>query len=157
MRLKLSENKIRTIVNESIKKVLTENFFGDDYHLYYDANDYNNNEIEPELVTVDDDDDVIELEVADDDDVFFGWYIELNLKKMYSPTKFNTIYEAKADCDKMLEKLNFCNLSDSYQKRNTGDACMNNSIALIGTVDKKGKWLKNFYMNYGLGWFKYYN
>ena len=57
----------------------------------------------------------------------------------------------------MLEKLNFYNLSDSYQKRNTEDACMNNSIALIGTVDKKGKWLKNFYMNYGLGWFKYYN
>ena len=169
MRLKLSENKIRTIVNESIKKVLTEDFFDYDYYLYSAANDYNNdyddyakynddydnyakynnNEINVELV------DDYEVEVVDDDDtVFFAWYIELNGKKTYSPTKFNTIYEAKNDCDKMLQKLNFYKLSNAYRNQNSDNAFIINSRALIGTVDKEGKWLKTFYENYGLKWFK---
>ena len=133
-KIKITENDIKYLVAESVKRILREY---DDDEIDYEGNGY-----EPEEWNYEDDD-FSELELAEHPESYY-WYVYVLGKEKKSTKRFNSVKEAVIDCNNFLKKINFKEIAAKYNF-DEDKVC-----ALIEIGDDE--WSDTMLQNYGWGW-----
>ena len=135
-KIKITENKLKQIIMESVKKTLNEMY--EDEEIDYEGNGYE----KPEWNY--DDNDWSENELSENPESYY-WYVYVLGKEKKSTKRFNSVKEAVIDCNNFLKKINFKEIADKY------DFDEDKVCALIEFGDDE--WSDTMLQNYGWGWY----
>ena len=147
MKIKLTEDKIRQIVRESLKKILKEgNEQEYSWDEYYDE-DEDNGEY---------DDDYDEEEYYKNwppqNDTPYKWSIKIFDKEVESEKSFRTVRQAEKDCNKYLKINKFYDTVKKYNPNLDFDDD-ENIYACVYLADSNGECIDTMLVNYGWGWY----
>ena len=126
MKIKLTEDKIRQIVKESLKKILKEE---------------NEQEFAPD-----------EWYDEYDDDISYKWSVKIFDREVESEKSFRSVRQAEKNCNRYLKTIKFY---DTVKKYNPNlDIDDNEDIyACIYSADSNGECIDTMLVNYGWGWY----
>jgi hypothetical protein len=134
-KVKITENKLKQIIMESVKRALNESY--DDEEIDYEGNGYER----PEWNY--DDNDWSEDELLENPESYY-WHVYVLDKEKKSTKYFNSVKEAVNDCNNFLKKINFKAIAAKYNF-DEDKVC-----ALIEYGNDE--WNDTMLQNYGWGW-----
>ena len=120
--IKLKESDLHRMIKESIRKILKEN----------DEIDYDALDVQGDVCG-------------------FIWNVIIGDENTKSNEIFNTVDEAKEDCDRYLRRIKFNKIAKQYNFVN-GEYEEDYAIALISSVNEKDEEIDTYLQNLGFGW-----